>query len=518
MLQFNLPKISFPLKLLLVLFVIFLLRVPSLFEPYWYGDEGIYLVLGQSMQRGALLYRDIWDNKPPLLYVLYAISPTLLWAKALAIVFVLGTCVGVYALAKSLLKNTSVALLATLVTGILLSIPKFEGTIANAELFFTLPIVWGAYLLLINEKVKNSVKALFSVGILASLAFLFKVPALFDFLAMFTAVFFIYFWPTHFNRRIIKKDLFGAIKFYGLITLGFLLPFAITCLYFISQNGLMDFLTGSFVQNASYVSVDSGPFSSLNNPLFIKGIVLLVITLVLIVGYLKRLITKELLFLSLWFGFSLYGALLSNRPYMHYLLQVLPPLVLLVFYLLTNLLHFFKERKTVLQIIPGIVVIALVGGTLLYLNNMFKSAFALGTQSYYSNWFDFISERKTWEDYVTYFDSRTLNSYAMAEYLKANSNSDDSVFVWSDASFVYVLSNRAPATKFIQAHHLSTIDPKNFDSVAKELEVKKPRFILIARPVHFEFQQLEKLVEKRYQYQTQIGDMYFYELASFTSK
>src|SRR6266446_2115484 len=50
-----------------------LLRLPSLFEPYWYGDEGIYQVIGLALTRGRLLYSGIWDNKPPLLYVLYAI-------------------------------------------------------------------------------------------------------------------------------------------------------------------------------------------------------------------------------------------------------------------------------------------------------------------------------------------------------------------------------------------------------------------------------------------------------------
>ena len=50
------------LLLIIVLVGIFLLRIPSFWEPYWYGDEGIYLAIGQALQRGAVLYRDIWDN------------------------------------------------------------------------------------------------------------------------------------------------------------------------------------------------------------------------------------------------------------------------------------------------------------------------------------------------------------------------------------------------------------------------------------------------------------------------
>src|SRR3989344_3742093 len=50
------------------------LRITSWFEPYWYGDEGIYLVLGQALRRGLVFYRDIHDNKPPLLYLLAAVA------------------------------------------------------------------------------------------------------------------------------------------------------------------------------------------------------------------------------------------------------------------------------------------------------------------------------------------------------------------------------------------------------------------------------------------------------------
>ena len=52
--------------------VFFILRLPSLFEPDWYGDEGVYQVLGMGIKAGRLLYRDIFDNKPPFLYLLYS--------------------------------------------------------------------------------------------------------------------------------------------------------------------------------------------------------------------------------------------------------------------------------------------------------------------------------------------------------------------------------------------------------------------------------------------------------------
>ena len=57
----------------IILIVFSLLRLPSLFEPLWYGDEGIYQVLGRAVLHGTTLYQGIWDNKPPFLYLTYAL-------------------------------------------------------------------------------------------------------------------------------------------------------------------------------------------------------------------------------------------------------------------------------------------------------------------------------------------------------------------------------------------------------------------------------------------------------------
>ena len=45
----HLPDI--PNWLIVILALVFLLRVPSFFEPYYYGDEMIYLALGQGVRQ-----------------------------------------------------------------------------------------------------------------------------------------------------------------------------------------------------------------------------------------------------------------------------------------------------------------------------------------------------------------------------------------------------------------------------------------------------------------------------------
>ncbi len=480
-------RLSLWLAGFLIIFTI-LLRIPTLSEPYWYGDEGIYLVLGQMMRRGAILYRDIWDNKPPLLYLLYAIHPTLFWAKISATAFVAGSVAGVFFLASIVFKDKKLTLvwsvIAAVTTSLLLSLPILEGTIANAELYFTLPIVLGAILVLKIVETRPTPGKLLLTGVLAFTAFLFKVPALFDFFGFGLFGFILIIESTR-RRLFFKQIISKSIKVFLLPTAVFMALLGTVILYFSVNHALGDFLTASFFQNASYVAVDTGPLAKLSNPLIVRGLLISLSSLILFILFVKKFISKELLFLTLWFGFSLYGALLSNRPYLHYLLQIVPPVTLLTIYLLINL------RKYFWAFIPLLFAFYILLFT-------FRNGFALEPLSYYKNWLDYVSERKSFEGYANYFDSRTINSYVIGNYIKSVTKPNDPIFVWGDAAFIYVLSERPSATKFIQAHHLSTIDRKNYDLVLAEIVRKKPKIIVIENPVHFSFDGLMKFLSTNY--------------------
>lgn len=488
--------------------VIALLRLPSLFEPYWYGDEQIYLALAQAMNHGAVLYRDIWDNKPPLLYVLYAIHPTLLWAKAAAIVFVLSSCGAVYVMTRRLTEKSSdlYGLVAATLTGIFLSIPFFEGTIANAELFFTLPILAGAILAInyIPDKIVHWKMHL--LGLLLFVAFLFKVPAAFDFGGFF-AFMFVLLMENYVQKRDLATVGKNTLMTYLPIIASFVILLGMVIAYFYLNHALSDFIIASFSQNASYVAVDSGPLSKLSNPLFIKAFILLASCLLLVAGYFKKLISKELLFLTLWFGFSLYGALLSGRPYLHYLLQVVPPAVILVLYLVYKLMTGDNRSRIVSFGIGSIVAVVFF-----WLSQMFAGAFHLPAEGYYRNWFDYVAGKKSWDAYAATFDSRTNNSYAIAKYIDQNTQANDPIFVWADAASIYVLADRPAATRFIQAHHLTTIDKKNYDLIIERLNSLKPKIIVVERPVHFAFPKLEELLMAKYVQAAVFNDMYIYQL------
>ena len=169
---------DFPNWVLAILVLVLILRIPSFFEPYYYGDEMIYLTLGQGIRHGLLLYRDIFDNKPPLLYLTAALAGNLFWFKAILAFWNIITVAFFYKLAAKLFaKNERVQVVSTFIFAILTTIPLFEGSIVNAELFMIGFTIIALYILL-SENLNS--KNLYIAGMLFGLGTLFKVPAAFD--------------------------------------------------------------------------------------------------------------------------------------------------------------------------------------------------------------------------------------------------------------------------------------------------------------------------------------------------
>src|SRR5690349_21587105 len=98
---------------LLIFVLVLVLRIPGLAEPYWYGDEAIYLTIGQAMRHGERLYLQIVDHKTPIIYYL-AMVGTQFWFRILMIISMLVAAGVFYWLTRKIFKSFWVALISTL--------------------------------------------------------------------------------------------------------------------------------------------------------------------------------------------------------------------------------------------------------------------------------------------------------------------------------------------------------------------------------------------------------------------
>lgn len=446
-----------------ILFLFFILRLPSLFEPLWYGDEGIYQVIGTSLNNGKLLYAEIFDNKPPLLYWLYAILNSDQFTIRLAsLIFGVLSIVIFFLLSKKLFGNTKnkIHFVTTFVFAVLFGLPTFEGNIANAENFMLLPIIISAFFILnVKKQAPNRplinhssliLNPYFFSGLLLGIAFLFKIVAIFDF-----AAFFIFYFIINFDslKKIIRPPA---------IIIGFSLPILAVSLFFILNNTFIDFMNAAFFTNISYVSYGNKIGGT---PL------LLFVKLILLVGFTLYIFAKRkkfdttILFISIWFAFSLFNALFSQRPYTHYLLVLIPS-----FSLMIGLILLDKKHQKIIAIIFIIVLLTIT--KVFGISNFNKSI------NYYQNFISYIKSEKTMTSYQAFFDKNTPFDYEIARFIKPKIEKHDTIFVWGNNAQLYQLIGVVAPAKYVVAYHMTSYKD-GVESTKTAIEKTKPKFIIV---------------------------------------
>ena len=441
-----------PLTLLVLLAIV--LRIPSLFEPYWYGDEAIYLTLGEGIRQGLGLYKDIFDHKPPLIYLLAAVSGSLYWFKFALLVSSTISIVLFWKLAKRIFEGKLPAIiLATTIFTLLATLPTLEGNIANAELFMLAPTI-GAFLLL-SDPQKVNLRRTFFAGLLFSLSILYKVPGIFDLATICT------FWV--FAIKSIRG--FGRVLGYLVILFaGVLLPILAISIYFAAVGAWGPFVQAVGLINVNYISrwgTGGGGGSILANAFFVRSMVLVA---VLGATYIfKKYFSFQALFICLWMSFALFAALLSGRPYPHYLIQIIP-----AFSLAIALLTFGKIRERLLPI-PFLLILGF--------SVVFYKFSHYQTYPYYKNFILMAVGQRSREQYFSSFDSRVPKIYNVSSMLVSRTAPTDRVFIWGTAPEIYALSRRVPPVQYVTSFHIG--DFGTSEETMRKLSLDKPKYVLI---------------------------------------
>lgn len=490
--------------ILLLLILVLALRLPNLFEPYWYGDEGIYLTLGQSMNKGALLYTEIIDHKTPLIYYLARVQ-TQLNFRILNIVWMMVTTTSFYFLAKKLFSSVKLATFATTFFVILTTLPWFEGHIPNGELFVLGFILTGFliatksnYFSTVVEntlQTKNNFLALFAGGTLVGLGILTKVPAILDLAALLSIGFFTTLRSTTFVKTISKTMLQWATIVVGAVT-----PIVLSILYFIAIGSGKDYLDFGLLYNFRYASSWQLPFT---NPVLLfsftlAGKVLIMGLIILCVTALKKYLKPATQFIFTWFAAALFATLLSNRPYPHYFIQLIPPLVLVLTVVLQNKIEIFtslfKKSKAALlsssiSLVFATVLIAL------FVSILFTLKVGLyPVTSYYKNWYKLITRQMSVEEYRQSFNHLMKDNYAATEIITASGTRD--LFIWGTNPMLYAQTQTQPTGRFTVSFHIKDFDA--FDETYNDLVRKAPPYIVVMKNEDYQFEKLNEYISDNY--------------------
>lgn len=484
----HLPNI--PNWLVGILALVFILRIPSFFEPYYYGDEMIYMTLGQGVRQELTLYKDLHDNKPPLLYLTAAAAGNLFWFKVILTFWILVTVILFYKLAKLLFdKNLKTQKLATILFALLTTLPLLEGLTVNSELFmigFTIL----AFLILLGNNLKT--RGVFLAGILLGIGTLFKIPAAFD--APVIVVYWIITEGFSNWKKILKNTL--------ILVIGFVAPILLTFVWYFVRGALPEYIKAAFMQNVGYISSFrpgdvQKSFLVKNAPLLIRASIVAVGSLIVFLG--RNKLSKRFVLFSIWTLFALFAITLSERPYPHYLFQVVAPA--------SFLLAIFFTEKSVEQ---SLVVLPLA---LTFFVPAYYKFWIYPTISYYTRFVNFAVGKETKLQYFNGFSIKTNRNYEIAKFLTMSSKSNDRVFMWSpDSAAVYALSKRMPPIKYVADYHINDYSTKIIE--AKKIEASLPKFIIMTN--NYPFYELTTLVKQKYVLVNRIDDANIYSRIDFT--
>ena len=473
-----------PNWLVVVLAIVLVLRIPSFFEPFSYGDEMIYLSLGEAVRRpDVVLYRDIHDNKPPLLYIFAGIAGNVFWFRVILAFWSLGTIVVFWKLITLLFpkftsyKKDKFYKIATWIFAIFTTIPLLEGNIANSEIFMVGPTMLAFYLLLKSTKIQSDKhKNVILAGIFFAIATLFKVPAAFD-----LPVIVVYWLVT--TKKIDKKSLVKIFKKSFYLFLGFAIPLVATFAWYYFAGALREYVVAAYLQNIGYLS--SFRPGDVREPFFVRNAPLLfragIVTTGILLLYLsKKKLSKQFVFLSIWLLFSLFAIALSERPYPHYFIQALPTVSIFL-----AILFSFKNLEQSLVVIPL---------ALAFFVPFYFKFWTYPVTSYYVRFFEFATGKINKEQYFDKFDGSVNRNYKIAEFVETTSASKD-LFVWGNSSAIYALTRKLPPIKYVADYHIS--DFSNKKDVAHSLEENPPETIIVL-PNSDSFPELSELLVSKY--------------------
>lgn len=479
---------SKPSSLIIFLFtavIILLGRMPVITAPPWDIDEGIYATIGQALRSGELLYVDVWDNKPPGIYFLYdfisRFSSSYTAPRYVATFFLILTSGALFYLAKRVYSG-STALWVLGVFSFLAIVPLLETHISNAEIFFLLPTTLAVLLTFLIEFKSWSRRWYLGVGALLGVGFLFKTLVVFDGLAILSLLIF--------------KYGLQSLKDLRLIILGGLLVLIVPAVYLVSGGLTDDFIRAAFLNNFGYVkdgNQTTVSFIDISNPVITVGGKILALGLAIwtIRRRFRSKVTPITLF-YLWLVWTIFGALLSGRPYLHYLIASMGAATLLIPTLVGSVWPWSKIRDLSLRSwAQGLGVVAALSLALI-LGFGGKIQLIVGTpelaryaEGYYSNAYFYLSGQISQKTYFDFYGEPVTLNLKLRDYVLENTNPTDRIYIWGNAPWVYFLTGRQPAAKYVVAYHLTFVKEAMVETL-NELTANPPELVIVTNePSYF---------------------------------
>lgn len=286
--------------------------------------------------------------------------------------------------------------------------------------------------------------------------------------------------------------------------MGAIFPILLSIIYYIMIGSGKDYLDYGLLYNIRY----SGSWKpSFNNELIAKiftlpgktGITALII---LAITFLKKYLSPRFQFLLTWIILAFFASLLSNRPYPHYIMQLVPSSSLLIGYLLSQL--FPVKSKSSFKILEWGFFFVLVFIFIFVKNVLDFSTYP--TISYYQRFFKLASGQISKNEYDQSFNDIVKDNAEATKFI--NSLDIKEMFIWGTNPMLYAQTQTTPTSRFTVAFHIK--DFNDYDRTFEQIKTSQPKVIVMMKNEETKFEALENYLYENYQISKQYQHMNLY--------
>ena len=467
---------------------LFVVRLGGVVEPMG-PDQGVYATIGWGLGRGLTLYRDLWEQKPPAIYLTYRAAFAVFGTRVQSIFWLdfiaaLATAAFVFDLTRRL-RDASFAAI-TLVVFAFASWPAARFILGGflersvSETFIT-PLAAGAAWAVVVGFDRPSIGWPLLAGLLVGFAGCFKQTAL-----IYWPVLAVWTWTASEVRRAMRVAVWMGI--------GAAMVPALMIAWLWAHGALGDAWVALVEFNMAYLRVGgvgmSGTLNRFAHELWLhmktdEVWAVGALAAVVAAGYILRLRTIRAALVPwlglLWFAGTLI-AVVANGPRLFptYFMPSLVPLSLLSAWLIDRTMALSARRA-----IATATLALFVGFMLVRSGSIRRAASMIAWDARY------VSGALDRDAYLGRFRSREAESFSaednarLADYVRAHTVPDDRIFVFGMSAGTYFLSDRLPASRFLWAYAPSSrmLDRPEFrlETLADSLGRVAPRYIVLQR-------------------------------------
>lgn len=448
-------KVEDILAIVIAAITSFFFSINSPLHP-WVGsnaltDSSVFKTIALMMERGFIPYRDSFDHKGPLLYIINWFGNKIGQYRGVWVIEIIFLTISLYVIYKMarLLCEKKASIVVSL-TAISLLFKYYEGGNLTEE-YAMMFIAVGLYIFIDYFKNNKVTRARLAIsGFSFGAVLLLRPNMIITWIVMCTAIFF---------KLIIAKEWKNLREF----TVWFLTGMAIIIVpiltWLLANDALYQCWQDYIVFNMKYTDKGRVPFplkwetffTFFNTTVYIVSFIILAFMCTIKDKFFNRI------YLVFMLG-SLVFVSLAGTSFWHYGM-VLVPVVVYPLSLLFAEIEKIQSKdisRTVSIIVSVYLLVTIIALNWIELIKTIPSTYETRNEEHISD------------------IARTT-----ADFVVSNTSEDDAISVYGNWNFIYILSNRRHATRYSYQYPVSYVVPEIMDEYFKQLQEELPRILVV---------------------------------------